>query len=151
MLPSTAGEHPVPPRNIHRLDVARAVVSAEPAQRHVAPGGVVRLASMRPWAVALYVYGFFDARHARKFETAWQLGFRSSYLRFTARFVPTRGAVGRAEVLHSLLVSRRWRDHQLCEHVVRLGPDATAGERARFERMEAALCGYRYVTYGPHM
>ena len=63
----------------------------------IAPGGVVRLASMRPWAVALYVYGFFDARHARKFETAWPLGFRSSYLRFTARFVPTRGAVGRAE------------------------------------------------------
>ena len=116
----------------------------------LAPGGVARLARWRPLAVAMYVHGFIDARHARQFETAWQLGLRSAHLRHVARFVPSRGAIGRAEVLYALLRSRAWRDHELCLYVVPPEVGAGSGALSRFSRLRAALHGYTHVWYGPH-
>jgi hypothetical protein len=112
-----------------------------------APGGVARLARMRPWAVALFVDGFLDARHARQFETAWQLGFRSTHLQYVTRFVRSRGAVGRAEELLVLLRSHSWRDHWLVVHVVRPAVGASHGKLARFANLVAALGSYPYVVH----
>jgi hypothetical protein len=96
----------------------------------------------------MYVHGFIDARHARQFETAWQLGLRSAHLRHVARFVPSRGAIGRAEVLYALLRSRAWRDHELCLYVVPPEVGAGSGALSRFSRLRAALHGTRMFGTG---
>jgi len=116
-----------------------------------APGGVQRLASGRPWAVALFVHGFFDATDARQFERAWQDGFNSQHLRHVSYFQPSPGATGRAEVLRVLLGCRSWYRHHLTVHLVRPDRDASQGEQQRFEQLRAALGNYPHVTYGPHV
>ena len=86
-------------------------------------------------------------KHALKFERAWQSGFKASCMRHMSHFVPARGAVGKLQVLSSLLHTRTWRAHALRVHLVEPRRDATTRHvAARDARRVAALNGYAYVS-----
>jgi hypothetical protein len=106
-------------------------------------GGVERLASGRPWAVVLFVYGFPHHVAALHFEKAWQRGFKSNCMQNVQRFSPRRGPAGKVQILRALLHTPVWRDARLSVHLVERAPNARC--------LTAALVGYRLLTRGPHL
>ena len=72
-------------------------------------GGVKRLENGRPWELVCFVHGFRSEQHALVFEHAWQKGGNAWELRHVAHGSLTKSGIrGRAQVLASLLVSRKW-------------------------------------------
>ena len=116
----------------------------------VESGGVERLASGRPWHVACFVHGFTNHLVALQFEAAWQRGFRHASMRYVSRFTPSRGALGKVELLIALLKTPAWWPLRLRVHVVHSVPLVDQHERVRVERWLFALRSFSYVTRGPH-
>jgi hypothetical protein len=110
-------------------------------------GGVERLRPGRPWRVVAWVDGFPTWKHALKFERAWQSGFKAPCMRHAARFAPARGAVGKLQLLRTLLHTRTWRAHALRVRLVTY--DAGPHAAARDARRVAALDGYAHVSRVP--
>ena len=114
------------------------------------PGGVARLERGRPWRLVLYAHGFPDELRAKRFERAWQRGFRDDALRHTQQFTPSAGPLGRVEILRALLACDAYAWCGLTVHVLRPHSAAAQGELRLYEGARAALRGYARITEGPH-
>lgn len=118
-------------------------------------GGTARLAAKRPWHVVAFVFGFracggVSVQHcARRFESAWQLGWWCPSLSWHPRYqTPCHGVKAKLEVLKALLTSPSWVAHQLEVRIVRSshGGMRDAHARRRENKYRAHLHPYPVTT-----
>lgn len=123
-------------------------------------GGTSRLLPRRPWHVVAYVHGFHDRGNvrmqqwARRFETAWQLGWKGSALASHALYMqPHQGVKGKLQVLKALLDSPSWSAHRLSVCIVRSshGGLHTTHARNREKKYRALLDPWPAVTTVDHL
>ena len=90
--------------------------------------------------------GFLTWKHALKFERAWQLGFKAACMRHVSRFKPSRGMLGKLQLLGALLRTRAWRAHALRVCLIDRRATGAPHAAACAARCMAALDGYACVS-----